>query len=351
MRDRWLVRPKILVIKGDGIGPEVIGASLQVLEELGFDAEWLFREAGYEYYVRTGKPYQDDLLDVAAEVDVIYKGPIETPKAGGFRSVTVTLRRELDLYANIRPFKSYPRVALNPDVDVVIVRENTEGLYIQAETMLGKGQAIALRLATRRAAERIARKAFELAIELGKKRVTLVHKANILKVSDGIYLEEFYKVAQLYKGVIEADDVIVDAAGYFLVRNPSRFQVIVTANLYGDILSDVAAGVAGTMGLFGSANVGDEKAMFEPVHGTAQDIAGKGIANPTAALSAAIMMLRWLSARGYGQKLSVMADVLEKAIYDVIREGKVLTPDLGGNAKTIEFAEQVAKKALEYMGD
>jgi len=345
------VRPKILVIKGDGIGPAVVSSALTILTELGFDAEFVFADAGLDYYRRTGRPFQPDLLDLARSVDAVYKGPIDTPKASGYRSITVMLRKELDLYANIRPFRSYPRISLR-EIDVVIVRENTEGLYVEAETMLGRGQAVALRLASRRAARRVAEAAFNLAIQWGRRRVTLIHKASILKLTDGLYLEEFYNVAKRFEGRIEADDAFVDAAGYFLVKYPERLDVLLTPNLYGDILSDVAAGVAGSMGLYGSANIGDRHAMFEPIHGTARDIAGKGIANPTAAIHAAVLMLRWLTERGVcGRRCIEIAEAVEKAVQEVIREGKHLTPDLGGSATTSEYTAAVLEKASAILED
>ncbi len=343
-------RPRILVIRGDGVGPEVVSAALRVLEGLGVEMDVVEAEAGWDYYRRTGRPYQEDLLDLARSVDAIFKGPIETPKATGYRSVNVMLRKELGLYANLRPFRAYPRVALNPEIDVVIVRENTEGLYSQVEWEV-PGAAFAVKVSTEAAAERVIRFAFRLAEEWGRRRVTLVHKANILKLADGLYLRVFERVAREYSGRVEADDVIVDAAGYYLVRTPRRLDVVVTMNLYGDILSDVAAGVAGTMGLFGSANIGDEHAMFEPVHGTARDIAGRGIANPTAALHAAALMLRWLASRGFGERLARIAEALETALRRVVEEGRVLTPDLGGDATTERYAEEVLAKAREALGE
>ncbi len=343
-------RPRILVIRGDGVGPEVVEASLHVLRELGVDMDVIEAQAGWDYYRKTGRPYQEDLLDLARSVDAIFKGPIETPKASGYRSVNVMLRKELGLYANLRPFRAYPRVALNPRIDVVIVRENTEGLYSQIEWET-YDSAFAVKVSTRRAAERIIRYAFRLAESWGRRRVTLVHKANILKLADGLYLRVFNEIAREYAGRIEADDVIVDAAGYYLVKTPERLDVVVTMNLYGDILSDVAAGVAGTMGLFGSGNIGDEHAMFEPVHGTARDIAGRGIANPTAALHAASLMLRWLAERGFGERYARLGEVLEKALYRVVEEGRVLTPDLGGSAKTMEYAGEVVRVARRLLGE
>ncbi len=341
-------KPRILVIRGDGVGPEVVSAALKVLDGLGVDMEIVEAEAGWDYYRRTGRPYQEDLLDLARSVDAIFKGPIETPKATGYRSVNVMLRKELGLYANLRPFKAYPRVALNPKIDVVIVRENTEGLYSQIEWEV-PGSAFAVKVSTEMAAERVIDYAFRLAASWDRRKVSLVHKANILKLADGLYLRIFERIAERYRGRVEADDVIVDAAGYYLVKTPERLDVIVTMNLYGDILSDVAAGVAGTMGLFGSGNIGDKHAMFEPVHGTARDIAGRGIANPTAALHAASLMLRWLAERGFGERLKTIGEALEKALRLVVEEGRVLTPDLGGTASTMEYAEAVLAKARELL--
>ncbi|MDH5815448.1 MAG: isocitrate/isopropylmalate dehydrogenase family protein [Candidatus Nezhaarchaeota archaeon] len=330
---------RIAVIYGDGIGPEVIGAALKVLEALDLNAEYVEVKAGYEYWKQSGRPIEDGALDVIKSCNCILKGPLMTPPGPeSYRSVTITLRQALDLYANVRPFKSFGRTSKK--IDMVIVRENTEDLYSGIEFKVGS-TAITLRIISERASKRIARFAFELAKREGKKRVTVVHKANVMKESCGLFRSAFFEVAKLYPE-IQADELIVDAAAYRIIVAPETLEVLVTSNMFGDILSDVAAGVVGSIGLAPSANVGDEHAMFEPVHGTAPDIAGKGVANPIASILSAAMMLSHL---GEVEK----ARAIEAAVDKLILEGRVLTPDMGGTAKTMDVANEVARLARTIL--
>jgi 3-isopropylmalate dehydrogenase len=332
---------RVAVIEGDGIGPEVLAATRVVLEKVlskyGLSIEVKHVEAGDVAVSKYGEALPESSWNIIKTCDAILKGPVGE-SAG---EVVVKIRRGLDLYANIRPAKTFPGVkALKPGIDLVIVRENTEDVYIRAEYMLTDGVSVALRLVTKRASERIARKAFELA-RSRRRKVTVVHKANVLTVTDGLFKRVVYDVGKSFPGV-EVDEMYIDAAVMDLVRRPEKFDVIVTTNLYGDILSDLAAYVTGSIGLAASANIGDEKAMFEPIHGAAFDIAGKGVANPTAMMLATAWMLKWLGERGGGRRYVEAGEAIEKAIENVLSEGKVLTPDLGGTAKTIEFTEAVA---------
>lgn len=330
---------KIALIYGDGVGPEVIKASIMVLNSLNFEAEYVEVKAGYEYWKQTGKPIEDGALEVIKSCNCILKGPLMTPpEPETYKSVTVSLRKELDLYANVRPFKTFGEVSKR--VDMVIVRENTEDLYSGLEFKIGS-TAIALRVISEGASKRIAKFAFELAKKESRRRVTVVHKANVMKESCGLFRSAFFEVAKQYPE-IQADELIVDAAAYRMVVAPETLEVLVTPNMFGDILSDVAAGVVGSIGLAPSANIGDKHAMFEPVHGTAPDIAGKGIANPIASILSAAMMLSYL---GEIKK----ARAIEGAVNRLISEGRVLTPDMGGKAKTIDVANEVAKLAKAIL--
>jgi isopropylmalate/isohomocitrate dehydrogenase-like protein len=330
---------KIALIYGDGVGPEVIKAALEVLEALDFDAEYVEVKAGYEYWRRTGKPMEDGALDVIRSCRCVLKGPLMTPPGtDSYRSVTVMLRQTLDLYANVRPFKSFGKASKK--IDMVIVRENTEDLYSGIEYRLGS-TAITLRVVSERASKRIARFAFELAKREGRRKVAVVHKANVMKESCGLFRSAFFEVAKLYPE-IQAEEIVVDSAAYRIVVAPETLDVLVTPNMFGDILSDVAAGVVGSLGLAPSANIGDGYAMFEPVHGTAPDIAGKGVANPIASILSAAMMLSYL---GDAKR----ARAIEVAVDELIAEGRVLTPDMGGTAKTVDVAREVARRAREAL--
>ncbi len=330
-------RVKISVIEGDGIGPEIVREAVSLLDRI-IDAEFIFVKAGKSYFHETGNPIEEGGMEKIRESDALLKGPIATPIRGQtYPSINLKIRREFDLYANIRPFQSYKGISIR-EIDMIMVRENTEGLYSGVEEG-SEERAIAHRVITRKGSERIAEYAFHLALSENRKRVTVAHKTNVLKRSDGLFMKTFFEVARKYPS-IEADDIIVDAAAYKLVKFDRAFDVLVTPNLYGDILSDVAAGVVGSLGLCGSAQVGDRFAAFEPIHGTAEDIAGKGIANPLGIFMASSMLLKWLgSTRGpyYAKK----GDFLQRAVYRVVSERIALTPDLGGNSKTEEVTEAV----------
>ena len=340
-------RYRIAVIPGDGVGPEVITVAKTILDEIGvFDIEEL--SAGLAYYRRTGKPFQDDFLDRVRSVDAILKGPLATPPGPeGYQSITVLLRKTLDLYANIRPYKGYPGISPKT-FNMVIVRENTEGLYAGIEGVHGD-TAIAIRVVTRQGTERLARKTFEYALRSGFRRVTIVHKATVLKATDGLWLKVFQEIAKEYTNIL-VDDMLVDTAAYNMARTPEKLEVLATPNMYGDILSDVAAAQTGSLGLCASIQLGDKHALFEPVHGTAMDIAGKGIANPIAALKATTYMLSHLAEKHNDKKLAKTSKALDNAINKTIIKDKVLTPDIGGTAKTKDVLENVLKRLREQIG-
>lgn len=329
---------RIAVIEGDGIGPEVIRGTISILERC-LDAEFVKIRAGKSYFNESGKPIEEGALDKIKECDALLKGPIATPVRGpSYPSVNALIRRAFGLYANIRPFRSYEGFSLRR-MDTVIIRENLECLYYGWEVD-DEERAIAMRVMTRRGALRIAEFAFRYAELKGRKRVTAIHKKNILKKTDGLFLDCFYEVASKFN--LRADDEIVDAAGYKLVKIDNAFDVMVTPNLYGDILSDVAAGVVGSIGLCGSAQIGESFAAFEPIHGTAEDIAGKGIANPIGAVIAASMMLDWLADAG---KLSQgMGEKIRRAVDSLLSERSCLTPDLGGVCKTDHVVEKICER-------
>ncbi len=334
---------RIAVIKGDGIGPEVVDSALRVLKaaaaKYGLAIEPTEVEAGDTALSRYGEAMPSRYWGIIEASDAILKGPVGE-SAG---EVVVKLRRGLDLYANIRPARVYPGVkALREGVDLVIVRENTEDVYVRAEYMITSDVAVALRVISRRASERIARVAFELA-KSRRGKVTVVHKANVLTVTDGLFRSVAREVASRYPNV-KVDEMYIDSAVMDMVRRPQDFDVILTTNLYGDILSDIAAYVTGSIGLAPSANMGDSKAMFEPVHGAAFDIAGKGIANPTATILCASWMLKWWGSRVGDGKYTTAGNAIEKAVLDTLSSGAKLTPDLGGNATTAEFADEVIKR-------
>ncbi len=322
---------RIVVIPGDGIGKEVMEATMFILNSLDLPFEYLYAEAGDECAKTYGNPLPDETLELCRKSDAILFGAVGETAA----DVIVKLRQELDLFANIRPAKSLKGVrCLFRDVDLVVVRENTECLYKGLEFNLND-TAIALRVITEKGCERIIRFAFELARREKRKRVTAFHKANVLKKTCGLFKDVFYRIAKKYPD-IQADDYYIDAGCLYLVTKPHTFDVIVTTNMFGDIVSDLTAGLVGGLGLAPSANIGDKFALFEPVHGSAPDIAGKGIANPSAMILSACMMLKYL---GFNET----ASEIEKALENVIASGKT-TPDLGGNLKTMDMAEEVVKK-------
>lgn len=323
---------KVTLIPGDGIGPEVVEATCRVVDATGVNIQWLPVIAGAEALAEYGTVLPDNVLGSIRETGVALKGPITTPVGGGFRSVNVTLRQELGLYANLRPALTIPGIRSRyEDIDLVVVRENTEDLYVGVEHMVGEGAAEAIKIITRVASERIARFAFEYARRHGRKKVTAVHKANILKLTDGLFLKTVGEVAGEY-GDIVFEDRIIDNMCMQLVQNPGDYDVMVMPNLYGDIVSDLCAGLVGGLGLAPSANIGEDVSVFEPVHGSAPDIAGKNRANPTATLLSAALMLRRL-----GEKEA--ADRVTAAVRKVIAEGTRVTADLGGSAGTSDFTD------------
>ena len=327
----------ITLIPGDGIGPEIVAATVRVIEATGVDIEWQTKIMGAQAHEKFGTTLPEDTLDSIRTNKVALKGPQMTPVGKGFTSVNVGLRKALDLYANVRPIKALPGIESRyPNLDLVIVRENTEDLYAGLEHVVVPGVVESIKVITEKASTRIARYAFEYARDNGRKKVTAVHKANIMKLSDGLFLECFYNVAKDFPE-IEADDKIIDNCCMQLVMRPEQFDVMVMENLYGDIVSDLCAGLIGGLGLAPGANIGELGAVFEAVHGSAPDIAGQGIANPTALMLSAVQMLKHLGERD-------AADRLQAAILAVFAEGKTTTRDLGGTAKTNEFARAIEEK-------
>jgi isocitrate dehydrogenase (NAD+) len=330
----------ITLIPGDGIGPEVVSAAVRVVEASGVEVEWETHYAGAQALEKFGSTLPDDLLESIKRNRVALKGPITTPVGKGFTSVNVGLRKALDLYANLRPVRALPNVPSRyPELDLVVVRENTESLYAGLEHVVVPGVVESLKIITEKASTRIARYAFEFARREGRGKVTCVHKANIMKLSDGLFLECFRKVAADYPEVT-AEDKIVDNACMQLVMRPEQFDVMLLENLYGDIVSDLCAGLIGGLGLVPGANIGELGAVFEAVHGSAPDIAGQGIANPTAVLQSAILMLRHIGERDAAQKV-------EGAMLRVFKEGQVRTRDVGGTATTMEFASAIIEAMAE----
>ena len=318
----------ITLMKGDGIGPEICDAVMRILKAAEADVEFECFEVGEAEYLRNGALIPQEAFESFERNKVMLKAPITTPIGKGFRSLNVTLRKRYDLYANIRPAKSNAAVVTPfPDVDIITFRENTEDLYVGVEEQIDENTVHATKIITRKASERIIEDAFEYALKHGRKKVTCVHKANILKQSDGMFLEIFQDIAKRYPS-ITAEDKIIDALCMRLVMDPSEFDVLVMPNLYGDIVSDLTSGLIGGLGLLPSANLGKEYAMFEAVHGSAPDIAGKHIANPTALLWSACMMLEYL---GQAQ----CAGRIRKAV------GEVRTPDLKGNATTEAYRDAI----------
>ena len=327
----------ITLIEGDGIGPEVTAAVVRVLDCAGFTVNWERHLAGVLALEKHGDPLPAELLDSIAHNKVALKGPVTTPVGGGFTSVNVGLRKALDLYVNLRPVWNIPSVKSRYEgVDLVIVRENTEDLYAGLEHEVVPGVVESLKIITADASRRVAAFAFEYARTHGRKRVTAVHKANIMKMADGLFLRTVKEVAARYPD-IRSDDRIVDAACMHLVMNPAQFDVLLLPNLYGDIVSDLCAGLVGGLGVVPGANLGAEIGVFEAVHGSAPDIAGQGIANPMALLHSAVLMLRHV---GEG----AIADRIMAALAAVLGEGKIRTRDLGGTASTADFADALCRR-------
>jgi len=326
----------ITLLPGDGIGPEVTSATVRVLEAAGAKFDWDSHLAGAESVALGGKPLPDAVLDSIRRTKVALKGPVTTPVGKGFKSINVQLRQELELYANLRPSRTLPGIPCRfQGVDLVVVRENTEDLYAGLEHTVVPGVVESLKIITAKASLRVSKFAFEYARKMGRKRVTAVHKANIMKLSDGLFLDCFRQIAADYPD-IQADDRIVDALCMNLVIKPEQFDVLLLENLYGDIVSDLCAGLVGGLGVVGGANLGEEYAVFEAVHGSAPDIAGRNLANPLALMRSAIMMLRHLD-------MFAEADRLRAALKSVIVDQKILTRDLGGSASTTEFTESIVR--------
>ncbi len=337
-----MAKRRIALIPGDGIGPEITAAVLRVLDAVGFEAEWVYLEAGLGAVEKGKAAMPKETIEAIREIGLALKGPTTTPVGGGHVSANVALRKALDLYANVRPAKTLPGVKghfADTRVDVIIVRENTEDLYSGIEFMPHPDMAQAIKVITRPGCKRLCDFAFDMATKQGRKRVTAIHKANIMKLADGLFLEEFYKSAAKYPDLV-ADDIIVDNCCMQLVTRPEQFDVLVTENLYGDIVSDLCAGLVGGLGLAPGANIGEHGAVFEAVHGSAPDIAGKGLANPTALLFSALMMLRHLGE-------NEMATKIGRAVLKVYAEGKTVTGDLGGTATTKEYTDAVIRTMSE----
>jgi isocitrate dehydrogenase (NAD+) len=329
----------IALIPGDGIGPEVTAAAVKVLDATGLGFEWEPLDAGVTALDRHGEVLPQATLDAVAKHGVALKGPVTTPVGTGFSSVNVGIRKALDLFANVRPVRSLPVPASRPGVDLVVVRENTEGLYSGVEHFVVPGVAVSLKIVTERASKRIGAFAFELARTQDRKRVTAVHKANIMKVSDGLFLDSVRGLARGYPEIVY-DEAIVDAMSMHLVLHPERYDILVMDNLYGDIISDLAAGLIGGLGLAASGNIGESVAVFEAVHGSAPDIAGQGVANPSALMLSGVMLLRHLGEQDWAARL-------EAAVSGVLA-GPVKTPDVGGHATTMQMADAVIR-AMESV--
>lgn len=328
----------ITLIPGDGIGPEITSAVVNLLQRTDVDIDWDYQVAGQMAVEKTGASLPKSVLDSIIRNGIALKGPIATPISDGFRSVNVELRKQLNLYANVRPIRSIPgiKTRYNDDLDLIVVRENTEDLYIGLEHHITPNIVESLKIITAEASQRIARFAFSYARKKKRRRITAVHKANILKLGDGLFLKSIRTIAQEFKD-IEYDECIVDAACMHLVMNPKQFDILLLPNLYGDIVSDLCAGLVGGLGLVPSANLGKKQALFEAVHGTAPDIAGQQKANPTALLLSTIWMLEHLNENKVASQIS-------SALKQVLKEGRTLTGDLGGTASTIEFSEEICRK-------
>ena len=326
----------VTLINGDGIGPEISDAVVKILDAAGLKINWDLQTAGADVAEKEGVPLPERVLDSIRKNKVALKAPVTTPIGKGFRSVNVQLRRELDLFANLRPSKNLPGVKTPfNNVDLVVVRENTEDLYAGIENKISDDRVEGIKLITRKGSMRICRWAFDYAVKNNRSEVCAVTKANICKLSDGLFLDCFREVSKEYPDIAPRE-ILVDNLCMQLVQNPSQFDVLVLPNLYGDIVSDLCAGLIGGLGVAQGANIGLDCAVFEPVHGSAPDIKGKNIANPTALLLSAIEMTKHLGEFEIAKKL-------EDALFKTLRDGRVLTKDLGGNAKTTEFRDEIIK--------
>lgn len=323
----------ITLINGDGIGPEISEAVVKIIDASGLKIDWDIQTAGADVIENEGTPLPQRVLDSIKKNKIALKAPVTTPIGKGFRSVNVQLRKELDLYANLRPCKNLPNIKTRfENVDLVVVRENTEDLYAGIERQVDVDTAESIKIITRKASDRIAKFAFDYAVKNGRQEVTCVTKANIMKLSDGLFLDCFRNVAQNYPQ-IKTREILVDNLCMQLVQNPTQFDVLVLPNLYGDIVSDLCAGLIGGLGVAQGANIGLDCAVFEPVHGSAPDIKGQNKANPTALLLSAIEMLRYIGENNY-------ADKIENALFKTLKSG-ICTADLGGMASTKDFANAV----------
>ena len=324
---------RITLINGDGIGPEISDAVVKIVEASGLKIDWDIQTAGADVIEKEGTPLPERVLNSIKENKIALKAPVTTPIGKGFRSVNVQLRKALDLYANLRPCKNLPNVKTKfNDVDIVVVRENTEDLYAGIERQVNSDTAESIKVITRKASERICKFAFDYAIKNNRKEVCVVTKANIMKLSDGLFLESYRKIAENYPQ-INKREILVDNLCMQLVQNPSQFDVLVLPNLYGDIVSDLCAGLIGGLGVAQGANIGLDYAVFEPVHGSAPDIKGQNKANPTALLLSSIEMLKYIGEFSYAEKI-------EKALFKTLKNG-VFTADLGGNASTLDFTNAI----------
>ncbi|MEL0646229.1 isocitrate dehydrogenase [Pseudoalteromonas agarivorans] len=331
-----MAKQTITVIKGDGIGPSIIDSALEILKAAGCDFDYEFVDAGLAALEKTGELLPQETIETIAKNKITLKGPLTTPVGEGFTSINVTLRKQFGLYANVRPVKSFVGTkARYDDIDIITIRENTQGMYSGAGQVVSEdgNEAEAKSIITREGAEKIVTFAYELAIREGRKKVTAVHKANILKSTSGLFLKVAREVAERYPQ-IESTEMIVDATCMKLVMTPEEFDVVVTTNLFGDILSDLCAGLVGGLGMAPGANIGEDAAIFEAVHGSAPDIAGKNLANPTSVILASIQMLEHLD-------MGDTAERIRSAVADVIKSGDRTTRDLGGSHGTTDFTQSV----------
>lgn len=339
LKEKLMAKRTITVIKGDGIGPSIIDSALEILKAAGCDFDYEFVDAGLAALEKTGELLPQDTIDTIAKNKITLKGPLTTPVGEGFTSINVTLRKQFGLYANVRPVKSFVGTkARYDDIDIITIRENTQGMYSGAGQIVSEdgNEAEAKSVITREGAEKIVTFAYELAVREGRKKVTAVHKANILKSTSGLFLKVAREVAERYPQ-IESTEMIVDATCMKLVMTPEEFDVIVTTNLFGDILSDLCAGLVGGLGMAPGANIGEDAAIFEAVHGSAPDIAGKNLANPTSVILASIQMLEHLD-------MGDTAERIRSAVADVIKSGDRTTRDLGGSHGTTDFTQAVIER-------
>jgi isocitrate dehydrogenase (NAD+) len=340
-----MARHTVVLIPGDGIGPEVSYAAKRVIDAAGVDFEWIEMPAGEGALKTHGDTLPDCTLDAVRRHKIGLKGPVGTPIGKGFRSVNVTLRKKLDLYAAVRPVRSMANVKTRyENVDLVIFRENTEGLYSGIENEITEGVVTSLKVCTQRACERIARAAFRYAHQRGRKKVTVFHKANIMKLTDGMFIRCAQAVHDAEYPNIAYEELIIDNGCMQLVKDPTRYDVLLMENLYGDLMSDLCAGLVGGLGVVPGANIGDGAAVFEAVHGTAPDIAGKGIANPLAVIMSGVMMLNHMAETTGDTSLRTAGTTIRSAYDTVLAEGKSLTRDLGGKAGTNEFTDALIEK-------